>query len=440
MRINCHCHVFNFQTIFNQRTEYILEDRLKNSGCPEILAKLVMDTLRGIHNARSASGRPVKAPRLLIEQLLALRKHLDAGRRKALSAGTPADAAPWYGGGMKYLASCAPGPGDDGNWDALQENIQDYYRFVWVAFMPTISKVTDHIMSQLTPADAVVPLMMDIDPTESRLYEQQIKATAAQCLRYPGRVLPFLAVHPHRHNVLDILEKHTGDGGFVGVKLYPTLGYVVDSASALEVIRYCNDNGLPITMHCNKGGFRPSNVPWEYASPEKWRNILNGHKKLKINFAHFGGDDFYPRAGSGDVSFKEQILRLMEDFPGRVFTDISFQTTPMVMDEEGGGGSAGFFKELRRVLGKEPYRSQVLWGTDWWMVQMRVSEASYWNYYRKALGDDLFERMATRNPMKFLGLDDPDNNPNILGYITFLNKNERNLNKRRAAGWLEHRI
>jgi hypothetical protein len=290
MRINCHCHVFNVQRVFGQKTKEILAMRLEREGWPKELAGIVMHTLEKIIRKPETGSDPMKVYPDLTKRIMRLNKGMTKEWRGVIRALTPKNADGWSPKGLEgflRVLSWAPLIKD---WDALHGDLVDLFKFLYIAFMPSISHVTAYLLEQLEPGDAIVPLMMDIDPEETCLYQEQIDQTAGQCRTYPGRILPFLAVHPRRKDAVDILKKEVGSGRFVGLKLYPSLGYNIDEAE--DLIKYCNDTATPITMHCNSEGFYSDDIYRDNSHPRHWYGILKKYKSLKICLAHLGGMTF----------------------------------------------------------------------------------------------------------------------------------------------------
>lgn len=136
----------------------------------------------------------------------------------------------------------------------------DIVQTLRLAMRTTITQVADELLDQMDPNDALVALMMDIyAPDESGRdrdnFIRQIEGTQEAALHRPGRVLPFFAVHPERPGHLALLRDAVESRGFLGVKLYPSLGYRVDSDPLRAVYTYCLEKDLPILLHCGHGGF-----------------------------------------------------------------------------------------------------------------------------------------------------------------------------------------
>lgn len=138
--------------------------------------------------------------------------------------------------------------------------------------------------------------------------------------RLPGdaqdaRIHPFVGVHPWRQvrsertkdveTVLDLVRLTIEKYGFVGVKLYPPMGFepngntettfdrvtamtAADAAEVDQALRklyhYCSDNDVPVTAHCNH-----SNGAHESYHPASWACVVEEFSSLRLHLRHFGG-------------------------------------------------------------------------------------------------------------------------------------------------------
>ncbi|MEM9026172.1 MAG: amidohydrolase family protein, partial [Verrucomicrobiota bacterium] len=68
------------------------------------------------------------------------------------------------------------------------------------------------------------------------------------------KLLPFVPVDPRRAEVLDLVKRYVEEHGFVGVKLYPALGYWACDPRLFPVYAYCEEKQIPITTHASRGG------------------------------------------------------------------------------------------------------------------------------------------------------------------------------------------
>jgi predicted TIM-barrel fold metal-dependent hydrolase len=422
MRFSTHCHIFNLQTVFNSGTLKILEDRLKEDyKLSAGGAEAAVGFLRGMMGVGGLVGSDTKP--------------------------LPPD---W---------------GEKGPWDALMLGLRS-----------TMDLVTDNMMGQLAelkelgPDIAVTPLMMDIltdyqaeSDFPDKLFDAQVAGTQQQMLRYPGRVLPFYAVNPYRWNCYNRTITALTQGGFVGVKLYPSLGYTLDQAlnpntdagkTMADIMKYCNDNDIPMLMHCNLGGFKQTDDTAQYCDPALWglRSNRDGYldtfTRLKISFGHFGGSENFVQKNDDDTfqsviakdSFTEHILALIGAYHGRVFADVSYHQEGV----QGSPARSAYMNSLKNIMQYDGYRTQVLWGTDTWLVRMASMEKDYWESFdgRDALAPVDFDLMSVGNPRAFLGFDDQNlanNKKNIWSYVRFMESRASTMpaDAKQSASWLQ---
>jgi predicted TIM-barrel fold metal-dependent hydrolase len=431
MRIDCHTHVFNLLTAATPYALKVFLAREKRGGFPEWLNALLAKGLERLAKQVGGLTREDIA-RDLLRELLAdervkavlpdlpyAKLGLASGKLTETILGRLTEDAldrilKWLGRRLKK---------DDPERDVSKSELSDWVDFAATAFKPRIAGVCEDLFENLGATDGVVALMMDIteDASHERVFVEQMEQTAKMILRYPGRFFPFVAVNPLRKAGADcrfekLLRRATRDLGFVGVKLYASLGYKLDCPEMRRVYDYCLEQDLPITLHCNKGGFTPANQTfWKNADPERWANLLvtePRYRAIRICFGHFGGDE----AMAADHPVKAdawtaKIVELMKAPGSNVYADVSYHTAAM----SGGPGSsaeANYFGNLKDLLADDAVRERVLFGTDHWMVRVRCAPKSYWNYFRtklrKYLGDAdgaaAWDRMTQANPARFLGL------------------------------------
>ncbi len=119
-----------------------------------------------------------------------------------------------------------------------------------------------------------------------------------------------------------------GSNVFAGIKLYPPLGFdpwPKDEPNEMKKVKYlyalCQDKQIPITAHCNDGGFALDKQSREYSNPDRWRQVLGAFRLLKLNLAHLGNQwkwlKVLPRHG-----WRDTVIELVCTF-NNVYTDIS---------------------------------------------------------------------------------------------------------------------
>ena len=298
-----------------------------------------------------------------------------------------------------------------GGWEAGER----FARFASYAKANSQRENFEVLRKYYTPGTRFVVLPMDMaymglgEPRIS--LEEQHNELKELADEFEGLILPFAAVDPRRPGVMDELER-CREMGFVGVKLYPPLGYMPGNEILHEdVYPYCVEHNLPVMSHCSRGGVRKWGMfdsdQAALASPEAFKNVLKDHPKLKVCLAHFGGDTDWknylgpPRRDHTDPNkpfrkdnFLALILDMLRsgDYPN-LWTDISytlFQFTQNV-------------PALDVFMNDEKVASRVLFGSDYYMTEQEEdSERRVSFEIRHGLGEDKFRRIAETNPEAYL--------------------------------------
>jgi len=437
VRINAHTHIFNLASVFSSETLEILLRRVSDFKIPGVIKDDICDLLE----TTLASAGEYAEVESLVDAFF--KKAAMGERLKALDAG---DSVALEILGADQIAKAGALALVERLKKVLakkdashQHSVVDILDFILIGLKPGISAVTSHIMDQLSEDDLIVALMMDItkggDGDKDR-FEHQIKETSQQVLRYPGRILPFIAVNPLRTGHRSIMERALLSRGFVGVKLYPSLGYDIDSPEMHAVYDFCHLRDIPILMHCTSGGFYAEDAFRGNSEPRLWEPILKQYKGLKVCFGHFGGGENLCGPEIPPASWTAQIISLMRDPDNTgVYTDIAFHTEPM----EGGDEEAHYIRNLTALLKDPVLGTRILFGTDFWLVRTALTEANHWQYFEKALDDAaLFEQMTGANPRRFLGIGEAPgmSKETIQNYIQFIKDHHASMNPLSAATWL----
>jgi predicted TIM-barrel fold metal-dependent hydrolase len=435
MRINCHTHIFNLRSVFTAATQDTLVNRIVRENWPPYVVTAVSDVIHRVVTGENLDEKTLLSTfvsqisasadfKSAIDQLngkippelqLVIQGNLDG-----LAVGALQNIVQRFGGKITS---------DD---DAKNQTTSDLVAFLLTGIKSSIGEVADDLIS-LTPQDAVlVTLTLDItdDTADDRQWNQQVADTSDAALAYPGRILPFVAVNPARKNHFEIMDRALTQQGFVGVKLYPSLGYDVSLDNLGKVFAYCEDNDVPLLLHCNRGGFRRTADTVKYCDPDRWRPVLEKHPNLRVCFGHFGGDenftqqDFVPGSWENATGFDPEnwtlkILNLMTQYPG-VYADISYHTDTM----SGGEPEQHYFHNLVDVILKADIpRQRVLFGTDYFLVRQRVRDDNFWKYFEDKFSADDWEQITEINPRAFLGLPKDDGTaarPNIQRHVNWL--------------------
>lgn len=443
MRFNCHSHIFNAKSIFTPYTLDILINRLRKMNLPDVVKDEAADQLIKLFNKAGDYADEERLFRKLLgkvtgtEEFKKILNNLSANNKLKIELSDPSKIEKFAVEKIVELFNRITDLFDKSDKDAKKADILDFIYFLRIALLPSIRDVTDHLMAEIKKDDAIIALMMDItkDGKDPELFEKQLKDTSDMALAYPGAIFPFVAVNPRRPNHYEIMERALTTMGFVGVKLYPSLGYDVDSPEMRKVYGYCQERNIPILQHCNNGGFNYRNNI-EKSNPVYWKSILKDYSQLKICFGHFGGGENFVQSTIPNNSWTRTILSLMEQYEG-VYADIGYHDDPM-KDET---GEKRYFNNLKALLNDKQYKKRILFGTDFFLVRMRIREKNHWKWFEKRFTGLHFRQITETNPLDFLGMPKGNRKPawNIANYIQFVRMHSDKM-KSTAAAWLERAV
>lgn len=238
---------------------------------------------------------------------------------------------------------------------------------------------------------------------------------------YKDLIYPFIFIHPERIGLLSIVRKYIEEEHFAGLKMYPPLGYYPFDERLNQVFAYAQENQIPITSHCARGGvFYKGSITDDmlkhpitgkvyqkrknkfftdiYTDPDNYEYLLQKYPNLKLNLAHFGGFDEWTKYlqnsldEDNELSWFEKVKALLIKHPN-LFTDISYT----LHDKD-------LIPLLKTTLQDEALRDKVLFGTDYYMVEQELSEKEFSINLRASLGEQEYKQIAEINPKRFLSL------------------------------------
>jgi predicted TIM-barrel fold metal-dependent hydrolase len=234
-------------------------------------------------------------------------------------------------------------------------------------------------------------------------------------------VIPFLAVDPRRIGVMELIEMklNEGNGVFKGIKVYPQLGFLPSHPRLAEVFEYCEKNNVPVTTHTSSMGgiknYESENyvVSWVednnhlenfedyngnkgqyYSDPEKWRPVLERWPKLRLNFAHFGGNNqFEGQHDPKDIKWMNSIIDLMKKYEN-VYADLSYYTRKETL---------AYITEIMKK--NDILKSRLMFGTDYIMIMLNEELGGLDNYFDNFFDFEtsLSEGLLRTNALSFLG-------------------------------------
>jgi predicted TIM-barrel fold metal-dependent hydrolase len=317
---------------------------------------------------------------------------------------------------------------DDDTWT------QHASDFMEVAGKNSLAEVAAEMLQQSEADFLYCPLMMDMTQAfgESTVRDMHVQLDAMREVRnsHPDRMLPFVALDPNNPDMEAIfLKAFSDDYHFYGVKIYPLLGYLPNHPRLMDVFEVCEALGIPVTTHCGGNTTRALANAFElpfrrynsqgcnvddlvsvsfkndtekglfFSDPVRWLPVLERFPKLRLNLAHFGGEEEWKRFSRNNPNtWVHRIVSMMEDYE-HVYTDVSFL---LHLTEKRNSGFLETFEELLKE--KELVRNRTLFGSDYYMVLIHEKLPSVTQNFLFRLDDSLENKLTRENPRRFLGL------------------------------------
>jgi predicted TIM-barrel fold metal-dependent hydrolase len=316
-----------------------------------------------------------------------------------------------------------------------------------------IEQITCEMLKTYEDINLYVPLMIDYEywfkNTPDTPIKEQIKRIYQKVvLPNGGTIHPFVPFDPARElafrkgmdnpdgkpeedGSLQLVKDAIENKGFIGVKLYNSLGYkpfknqsVDDKRRRIplhkrkyvfkgeeydevlsELYDYCVENEVPITAHCVMEGIESyPKASWDFGEAILWHEVLwqNKYRNLHLNLAHFG---WHLQQGyGGSDSWVRDICEMLEEYQF-VFTDVSHHR--VVSDLY----STKFKVHYKRICSDYPVvKKKLLFGIDWHVIKRIRNFSNFKGKYVEVLKhDNLFtdkeiEDFLGGNAMRFLGL------------------------------------
>lgn len=264
-----------------------------------------------------------------------------------------------------------------------------------VEYLQGIAALKDKHSIKLQNFDKYVicPLTMDFSK-ESKIkkFEYQISSLLEALDKTKIKDLvefrPFLGIRFSNKDNTKLVQKYVNmeKGPFYGIKLYPPLGFDLRRAVDSTVLKYAEENNIPVTTHCNDGGFPSMHISRRTAKkntdPENWFRILDKLPQLRLNLAHMGGLR---------KSWLRDIMKLCKNYDN-VYTDISY----IIFKGEKVARQCNKFFE-------EDVGNKILFGTDWFMSSMEdITVHELCNEFIEEMDRYRLEKILGDNPEKFL--------------------------------------
>jgi predicted TIM-barrel fold metal-dependent hydrolase len=334
----------------------------------------------------------------------------------------------------------------------------------WEDALTSCSAVNANQLIETWPdVDLFVPLMIDYEYWFANSLDNPLGSQVENMFRevvlpHMGRIHPFVPFDPareiayrkgmvnpdgqlERYSPLSVVRDAIESKGFIGVKLYNSIGYrplgnadpelalkrrhiavrnqklpfLFDGEDYDEVLcslyDYCVDNGVPITAHCVMDGIEAyPDASLDFGRAVFWAEVLrqDRYRDLHLNLAHFGWNQSPGQGFAGDESWARDVCRLIVKYD-HVYTDVSHHR---VLTES---GRKQFTRGYRRMMTDfsadiEKIKSRILYGTDWHVLKRIEGYREFLVHYLRVLeetgmyDDHDLDRFRGGNALEFLGL------------------------------------
>ncbi|MBK7384844.1 MAG: amidohydrolase family protein [Flavobacteriales bacterium] len=291
---------------------------------------------------------------------------------------------------------------------------------------------------------------MDVQASNHARIETQLAEVERVRTHYPDVFFPFVGVDPrHLSGVAlrDWVKEKVERRMFFGIKIYPSIGFFPFDAGLDELYKWAEAEQVPVMTHCTRSGTfytgamdqvladpRPSGLnpmapemvdiharitafknnpfSWKdskygcniFLHPQNYEPVLRKYPKLKLCFAHFGGDDEMLNEkqplrdkGIDPTNWHNEVKRIMSTtnaqgdllYPN-TYTDISYT---LFRDK---------IYPLLLPLIDGPLGDRILFGTDFFMTLREDPEAALLKRCIDGMTMERFRRIAMNNNDNFL--------------------------------------
>jgi Amidohydrolase len=216
-------------------------------------------------------------------------------------------------------------------------------------------------------------------------------------VRTKAQVHPFVGFDPRRElwaqkvgeivTPFELVQRAVERYGFVGVKMYPPMGFrptaneptreIKTKADARKVdqilerlYQWCEDEDVPITVHCNASNDASEDYV-NFSHPDLWAQVLGKHKRLHLNLGHFGGTGKTGRPSD----WAGKITRLAERYP-HLYADVGCHGIHKTVVAK------NYEAALRRLVKpSSAMRERLMYGSDWFMLALLPKNEDFLRAY-----------------------------------------------------------
>jgi predicted TIM-barrel fold metal-dependent hydrolase len=321
-----------------------------------------------------------------------------------------------------------------GNWWQKARQVVRWVKLFGLSRLGLVAALVHDYHDEL---DLAVPLLVDLGTglgdvaqTTARqqieLFEKLSRASMLGVLPGAGkaRLHPFVGFDPLAQlralrtgaieTPLDLVKTAVQEYGFIGVKVYPPMGWrpidnvarpglSTEDAAELDRIvaefaTWCADEHVPVTAHSAESMYADSTYDG-FGSPADWLALLERHPELRLNLGHFGGE-----SGNG---WPEEIAGALTSYP-HLYADVGNHRAGDAAQPD------SYFAMLKAMYAaNDKLADRLMYGSDWFMVAMQPGYEKflreYQDNYTAAFDEEMASKFLGGNALSFLGFDDPAN-------------------------------
>lgn len=309
--------------------------------------------------------------------------------------------------------------------DDTGDELYNYAFFIDYISKNKISEIADYLITNSPQNTIFFNLLLDFHNS----FSHKIKFRIGEMFQnsknldavYDGHFLHFLGINPENPKCFELFEKAFSEkNNFVGLKIYPALGYMPSHPNLMKIFEVCQQYNIPVVSHTNIDAAYSSRniiklVYFEIDStgklflkketkrfffghqynkffnrPQLWEPVLKAFPNLRLNLAHFDCD-------FGDNTQRStnfyRLIDLMERFPN-VYSDTSYVLSSKNYSEK----FLNFYDKISIV------RDRVMYGSDFHFVNIQGKYKNIRSKFVMDVGTSIMQKISVINPLKYLDL------------------------------------
>ncbi len=274
-----------------------------------------------------------------------------------------------------------------------------------------------------------VSLMMDtsmaIKGKMEKTIRQQMEDLRDLRNKYPHKILPFVSIDPNNPEAFQLFSDAFDDEKdfkFWGVKIYPCLGYLPSHPILMQIFKICEEKNIPIIAHASSGvaakpQYKKAHIygleinkdgkivpvdkyvklrkkeDWKlFNDPKNWIPVLEAYPNLKLNLAHFGGNEFLKFNTLERNWVLDLIDMILSEKYKNLYTDFSYTLYDIRK-----------YTKLKQLLLDNPkILDKVLFGTDFFMILLEGSFRVIRTNFITYMGENIMNKIGKENNKRFL--------------------------------------